>query len=566
MDTKLCLYWITFLMTIFIASCSDTSRDERDIVLKSTHDMLPAMSGQDSIFVADLYSSLVSKSSLSNKEASNIVLAASHALFTNRRYTDIIIYNNSVHNVIKSFDPYDKETQTNAADIAMFVCAAYQQLGMNDRAIHGYELLLKKLNEYKLDDRASVIYTNLANLRMKKHEFDKSIFLQKKSLEINKRANDSIGIIYNYSNLASTYVESGDNEKAIEYQIMALHMAQEAPDSSIKFLIMRNLSTNYSHMKEWSMAKKYLEPALRFHEANNMVNELPITYSKYGEILMMQGDPDNARTYFDKSIALLDQLGPSEKIAILESYLNAHNRVNSKSPIDPKTVSRLINLTDSVIGQRTDQTVNSVVNLYDSEIESLEATAEEERTSFHNKLFLVVAVIIAMAAGIIFILVRCRVMKNRNQNAEKEIEDLNNTILSLSDKIDHNKAFLSTIGSDLEALRGLLEVRNTQQSREKLRRILAAVLAEADTDKENAVYVADTAFHQKLLSLYPNLTPRDLKICSLLRQGYDNKEMARILCREVRSVEAARNRIRKKCGIDSGTDLYIHLLNIDKES
>lgn len=56
-------------------------------------------------------------------------------------------------------------------------------------------------------------------------------------------------------------------------------------------------------------------------------------------------------------------------------------------------------------------------------------------------------------------------------------------------------------------------------------------------------------FFQKLKTLYPNLTKRELRLCAFVKMDLSNKEIAPLLNISVRGVETARYRVRKKLNV-----------------
>ena len=69
-------------------------------------------------------------------------------------------------------------------------------------------------------------------------------------------------------------------------------------------------------------------------------------------------------------------------------------------------------------------------------------------------------------------------------------------------------------------------------------------------------------FSRQLLLTHPNLTPHDLKLCSLLRQNLSSKEIAEELNITPGSVNTARYRLRKKVDLPKDVDLIIYLNQI----
>lgn len=62
-------------------------------------------------------------------------------------------------------------------------------------------------------------------------------------------------------------------------------------------------------------------------------------------------------------------------------------------------------------------------------------------------------------------------------------------------------------------------------------------------------------FSKDLLEQYPNLTGKDLKLCSYLKMNLTSKEIAPLMGKSLRGVEVHRYRLRKKMGLDSQENL-----------
>ncbi len=62
-------------------------------------------------------------------------------------------------------------------------------------------------------------------------------------------------------------------------------------------------------------------------------------------------------------------------------------------------------------------------------------------------------------------------------------------------------------------------------------------------------------FTTKLKTLYPNLTPRDIKLCAYLRMNLNTKEIAPLMNISVRGVEISRYRLRKKLELEKEVNL-----------
>lgn len=72
----------------------------------------------------------------------------------------------------------------------------------------------------------------------------------------------------------------------------------------------------------------------------------------------------------------------------------------------------------------------------------------------------------------------------------------------------------------------------------------------------------NSGFYHDLSSRYPQLTPAEIKIISLIKMQLDNNEIASLLDISRRTVETHRLRIRKKLKVDNKQNLGSFLLNL----
>jgi DNA-binding CsgD family transcriptional regulator len=68
-------------------------------------------------------------------------------------------------------------------------------------------------------------------------------------------------------------------------------------------------------------------------------------------------------------------------------------------------------------------------------------------------------------------------------------------------------------------------------------------------------------FMQRLKTSFPELTPRDMRLCAYLRMNFNTKEIAPLLGISVRGVEDTRYRIRKKLQLSSDANITEFILN-----
>jgi DNA-binding CsgD family transcriptional regulator len=153
--------------------------------------------------------------------------------------------------------------------------------------------------------------------------------------------------------------------------------------------------------------------------------------------------------------------------------------------------------------------------------------------------------------------------------AEKELMELRNEKLR-SEKIQKDKELANTTMQIIQKSKSLVALKNDLRklarelgrhpASDHLHTIIRKINRSIDTDKQWEVFESHFEnVHEEFLSRlkenYPDLTPRELKLCAYLRLNISSKEIANLMNISVRGVEISRYRLRKKLQLDHDTNL-----------
>lgn len=110
--------------------------------------------------------------------------------------------------------------------------------------------------------------------------------------------------------------------------------------------------------------------------------------------------------------------------------------------------------------------------------------------------------------------------------------------------------FLEKVSNDLK---GIAKA-STETTREQLKGVIKNIKKETTATNEwqrftQTFEIAHPGFYKRLQRKFSDLTEYDLKLCALLRLGFDSKELASILSIAPDSVKKARSRLRKKLNL-----------------
>lgn len=154
--------------------------------------------------------------------------------------------------------------------------------------------------------------------------------------------------------------------------------------------------------------------------------------------------------------------------------------------------------------------------------------------------------------------IRLRNEKLATEMRQKDRELANNTM----QMIQKNKSLIA-IKKELNALSKEI---TDEASRELINRLLRKINREIDTENQWEVFEehfesVHEEFLKHLKTEYPDLTPRELKLCAYLRLNISSKEIATLMNISTRGVEISRYRIRKKLGLDRDTNLTSFIMS-----
>ncbi|MFK7773096.1 MAG: triple tyrosine motif-containing protein [Saprospiraceae bacterium] len=155
------------------------------------------------------------------------------------------------------------------------------------------------------------------------------------------------------------------------------------------------------------------------------------------------------------------------------------------------------------------------------------------------------------------------IIKLRNEKLSSDVKNKNSRLASATMHLVQKSEILMKIKNDLTNIQSKAE----PEVKKKIKQITRAI--ESDIQLDNNWEQFETYFDQvhenffkRLRSKYPELTPKDQKLCAYLRMNLTTKEIAPLLNISVRGVEISRYRLRKKLGLNSEVNLVGFILEV----
>lgn len=493
--------------------------------------------------------------------------------FDNGRNIDAIRLLNGALPILE--DETEPDTFEARALINMYVCigAAYEQAGMPGIGLDYYMKGLKIAADTAYADSRAMLYNNIGVLYSESDLFDKGEDYYKKALDINLKTRNSKEIYINYTNLAGIYERKGDLSKAVDIALRSLQQVTPEKNPEDYYFTQIVLANLYNGSGNEGLATSYVENAIKHLEKMNNQIGLVDAYETFARIYLKRQMPDSARIYANKAVRLAREAGlHRNESSSLSVLIDVCNQLGD-TDMAIKMLERSRQLEDSL------HNAEKRLRLTQWEAYS-EMTAEnvhEKPNSFSKWLIggCVLLLLAVIAVTLIYFHMRRTQERKLQEDAEHNRELMhtldrkNRELTSLSlEKMKAHEGLMS-ICEDLRQVLLELNPKLTAQ-RTRIRELLGKLtsMSEGYSDEEFKRFFEDVHpdFYKALEERCPDLTMRDLRLCAFLFLGLTTKEIATITYREVRSVESARNRLRKKLGLDLSVDLTAFLRNFSSAS
>ena len=473
--------------------------------------------------------------------------------------------------------------------------ASHEEIGMWNRAMEFYLEALSLAEENNFDDLKAMIYNNIGAIYFNRAELDKAEFYMLKAKDINIVFNNKSELFNNYNNLAEINSSRGNYDLALDYALQAIQQLDNEKDAYLYYFMQSNIANIYMFKKDYKLALSYLENAMRNQEKHQFVSDLVQTYLFLSRVYEFTQMKDSAQKYMHKSLQQADILNNKH----IESQIQHEAADYYKRSGDfEKAYNYLItasSISDSISIVDSQQKMSDLERVYADEKKMRENELLVKNITIQKLASDRLWIITASFSLLLIIIVLYLIYHSRNKEKErkneelllqqqKELHEIEKEIQKqkeqdLNDAIDKQNReltsytlhtiktneFITDLLDELKKLLLELNPRNLQ-NKEHIKQIINKLNYQSATDNwdefKHYFEKVHPLFYNDLERNYPNLTIKEKRLCAFLRLGLSSKEISYITFKEVRSVESARNRLRKKLDINPEDSLTDFICNI----
>ena len=493
----------------------------------------------------------------------------------------------------------------------------YEDLGNQHQALVLLQRALSIAKRTADKRHLAALYNNIFAIYYSLREFDQVEDLLQMSLQLSIAAVDSMSIRNNYNNFGLVCYERGQYDKALAFMDKALAYAPRADRVGMS-LIYTNRAEVFTRQNRLSQAERALQKALylqRGHHRDNRTvqTRLNMTFlkarlGKRTEALTMQ----HALYHTMPHLPLAMQVNAYEQMADI-----CFNLGDSLAAL--RNILRFMPLNDSLQRADNNSQLQQLLVAYDADRlkqhnTNLAQTVDIYRLKAEGRtrlLAVAVPLLVVLIVLVVLLWRRMRTDRAKNkliseqqqqlliyeqQEREREQQEMRRKQEALKRKQeemaqrqeemsleqDHKNRQLTSYTLDLAAVNEFHQHVSASLSALREKKLSAA---EADNELKDLilslqhfndkplgddfrVYFDEVhpGFLMRLSQQFSALSKADLRLCAYLHLGMTTKEIAALTFKEVRSVESARNRLRKKLNLPPETNLAQFLEQFTKDA
>jgi ATP/maltotriose-dependent transcriptional regulator MalT len=397
------------------------------------------------------------------------------------------------------------------------------------KALH----LAKKINHTA---SIAIALHGIGNIYSDIEDFKQAIPYFYKSLEIERKRGNKMGVEYSLANLAEAYTMLHQKDSAEKYIMKMLGLAQQlyGKNLGIEYNLLGKYNYEFGNYKE---AIKNYEQSVRLVKSANIKRYIANGYIMLGKSFLAVGEKKKALENILKGLKIAKEIGSKENIKLgykaLMDYALAET--NYKDAFLYKT--QMEDYEDSIINLNIRQNMEILNVLYetrekDNKIKQLAYEKKlqlKENKRMHK--FLITLIIISL----LIITLLLYIMKLRKKNNDIRLEAKNQEIQQYLQQLH------------------LLDLKENPDSTSK---------TDESDNGNNENYVDTELFCQRYISEY-NLTVREYEVLKLICDGLSNDEISKKLFISKNTVKTHIRNIYEKLDVKNRREVFKKLYEIN---
>lgn len=406
----------------------------------------------------------------------------------------------------------------------------------------------------ELGDSAKFAYVlnNMGNLYQYNNEYVKALEIFKKALEISLKFDTYYQEVLITSNIGLIYNNLNQLDSSLRYYNMSLDILK-ADDLRNKALILQGLGGAYFNADSLILAEDYFRKALQAAKKMADSKIIGYNYGRIGEVFLERKAHDSAIYYLniahDTLLLTTDYMRLQEVTNSKVKYYKAIN--NFEKALEYTNLEAVYN--DSIKSKENTERLAKLkaAQEYEAKIANEQLLYTKRISLFIGLSFVLALVIVLIIRGYVkqrkkAILSVLNMGELKNDIKQKDVDLLTKTM-----HLNEKEELIRSLEDKLRQLSREVKPSKARDVQNLISEIRVSKTDNIWEEFESRFSSVNDDFLERLTKKFPGLTPKELRLCSLLRLNLSTKEISSITHQNPLSINKARFRLRKKLDLNN---------------
>ncbi len=419
-----------------------------------------------------------------------------------------------------------------------------------------------------------IVLDNIGTLHLNLKNYDEALKYLRESEIYNEHQKNENYLNDTYGNLAVAYEKLSKPSEALRYFNKTIILSKKIGNDFQLARVYMNIANAFIEFKKYNEAEAYLDSCKFICEKNNIEVGLLLYKINKGQLNLEKGE-------ISKSLALLEDAEkemagnnmPEIQSQVWGIISNAYEKDKQfQRALD--YYKKFIALKDSISGGETNRYVFELQTRYESEHSALQIQQLQQNIEKQKVRNGYVLMGLGMSLIIILLLVVLQIIYRRSQQfkqllALEENEKLqmymdvkDQELASKAISMSRINQMVLDVSDQLKKVLPGLTKEKTELLQQLLKNLESSLPTEAWKEFETRFEQVHKGFYDKLLYLYPELSPTELKVCGFLRLNLTTKDIALLTNRGIGTIDHSRSSIRSKMNLENDANLTSYLLSL----
>ena len=504
-----------------------------------------------------------------NHSLLNSMTALSSALSKQMKYDSAILILNEALEIAGNM-----KSAPHLANIYAVLGNTFSSCDQADTAIALYFKAKEYYQESGNQRDLAVMLNNIASLMIHAQKHDYALELLNKAIDINTEINHVVGKMQNINNAAICYKELGLFEKAVNSLNLNIALTRSNNFTTDLAKSYTTMANTLSKMEHYQRARLYFDSSLFICNEMGIGYGIMINTIDLGNMYKNSGQCDSALVYFKKALKLIEPYNLNyEKSKILSGMYYCYKNLGVYDSALFYFEEYKI-MFDSLKMVDVNNKLTELEGKYQQEknlakIASLNESIYREKSKHRLNIiyistafFLILFFLLARRYQARNKLLQARIIEKEKKSLEVELQSSQREMAVKAMHMAHLNELSFEVSQKLKDISQHVSSNNKEKINKLINNLDKVSPKNAWKEFETRFENVHKEFYEVLTELHPELTPTEIKVCSLIRLNMTSKDIAVLTNRSIRTIESTRTNIRRKLNLSPETSLTGYLLSI----